>query len=109
MAAKQPVLAAVERGGARRRAGVVGRHRARPLSGPLITFDELFCRQPDVLRDLAQQGRGDVAPGVKGNRRSATVCMAELLVGALLPNFGEAQGLQKGHNLTRVERGQIAH
>lgn len=87
----------------------LGLRRGRPLSGPLIAFDELFGRQPDVLRDLAQQGRRDVAPGVKRNRRPATVGMAELLVGTFLPNFREAQALQKGNDLPRLEGGQRAH
>src|SRR4029453_5096724 len=37
------------------------------------------------------------------------VWMAELLVGASLANFGEAQALQKGHDLTWFECGQRAH
>src|SRR4030095_14944993 len=87
----------------------VGPRCARPLSCALNAFEELFCRQPDVLRDLTQQGRRDVPPGVKWKRRPATVWMAELLVGASLANFGEAQALQKGHDLTWFECGQRAH
>jgi hypothetical protein len=52
---------------------------ALPLSGALIAFDQSFCRQPDVLCDLAQQGRRDVASGVKRNGRPPTVCMPDLL------------------------------
>jgi hypothetical protein len=76
-----------------------------------LAFDELFCRQTNVLCDLAQQGRRDVAPGVKWNRRPATVCMTELLVGALLANFRETQGLEKGNDFPwlRVGRAPLRH
>jgi hypothetical protein len=35
--------------------------------------------------------------------------MAKLLVGTLLPNLSEAQGPEKGDDLSRLERGQLAH
>jgi len=46
---------------------------------------------------------------MKWNRRPATVCMAELLVGALLPNFPETQALEKGNDFPWLEGGQGAH
>jgi hypothetical protein len=79
------------------------------MSGALIAFDELFCGQPDVLCDLAQQCWRDVTSGVKWNRRSPTVCMTELLVRASLPNFRETQALEKGNDLPRFKGGQCAH
>jgi hypothetical protein len=60
-------------------------------SGAWIALDELFCRQPDVFRDLAEQCRRDLAPGVEGNRRAPTVRVTKLLVRASLPQFLEAR------------------
>jgi hypothetical protein len=53
-----------------------------PLSGALIAFDKLFCRQPNVLCDLPQQSRRDITP------------VTELLMGASLANLGETQALE---------------
>jgi hypothetical protein len=48
-------------------------------------------------------------PAWKGTVGSATIGMTELLVGALLPNLGEAQCLEEVDDLPRLERGQLAH
>ena len=63
---------------------------------------ELIRCNANVLRNLAEQGRRDVATSVEGNRRPSTISMAELLVGTFLPNLGEAQSPEKGDDLSRL-------
>ena len=80
-----------------------------PPAPPLRTPQELLGGEANVLGDLAQQRGRDGSPDVKGYGRSPTVSMPIQLVGTSLPNLSEAEPLEKGNPLSRLERGQIAH
>ena len=50
-------------------------------------LEEFIGCQTDILDDLPEEIRGDVAAGVERNRRNPAVCMTKLLVGATLTNL----------------------
>ena len=75
----------------------------------LLPPQELLHGEADILGNLAQQGGGDVATGVVGDRSSPAVGVTILLVRSSLPDLDEAQLLQEGRNLPRLQRGQLAH
>lgn len=66
-------------------------------------FQELIHSQANVLGDLANEYRRDIAAGVKRNRSRPTVRMAKLLVRTALPYFGEAKREQDGDNFSRLQ------
>jgi hypothetical protein len=65
--------------------------------------------RPMSLAILRSKRGRDVSPDVKGYGRSPTVSTPILLVGTSLPNLSEAEPLEEGNHLPRLERGQVAH
>jgi hypothetical protein len=66
--------------------------------GYLAATEEFFDSQANVASDLPEQGGGYVPAGMKGDRGAAAVWMAELLVGAALADFDEAERFPEGRN-----------
>ena len=58
---------------------------AKGLGLPMLK--ELIGGEADVLDDLAEKIRRDVATRMKRNRRDATIGVTKLLVGAALTNL----------------------
>jgi hypothetical protein len=88
---------------------------ARPIDvvlghlAPAGTGEQFVDREADVAGDLPQQRRGDVAPGMEGNGRHTAVRVAELLVRAPLPDFGEAMSLEQRDDLPRLQDWRFRH
>jgi hypothetical protein len=89
---------------------LTAREEPRQLSRLVLrTALELFDSEADVRRDLANQDRRDVAPGMKGHRRAVPARLPVLSMGAALPDFDEAAGEEKGCNLARLQRRNFGH
>ena len=71
--------------------------------------DELFRCQPNVLCDLAEQNRREIAACVIRNLRTTAIRVAKLHVGTALSNQGESEDLQNADNLAGFEHGQPRH
>ena len=65
--------------------------------------------EADVLCDLTEQWRSNVATFVEGNRGAASICMAILNVRTALPHSDKAQPLQKAANLSGFQDGNRSH
>lgn len=88
---------------------LTGGVQIRLVRPPLRAPKELLGGETNVLRDLAQQGWRDVATGVEGYGRPATVWMSILLVRAPLAYLSKPEPLQMPRDLARLQRGQRAH
>jgi hypothetical protein len=73
------------------------------------TLQKLFWGDADVLDDLAKQERRDVTSAVDRNCRVATVRMAELLVGAALPDLNEAKSFEGTDDVPWFQDGEAGH
>jgi hypothetical protein len=71
--------------------------------------EQLGDGKPDVLGDLTQKCRGDVATAMKWNRGRATGRISELLVRSTLPHFRKAKIAENRHDLGRFEDRDVAH
>lgn len=65
--------------------------------------------EADVLGNLAQQDRRNVAPSVERHRGAASLAIPELFVRATLADFDKAQPNQQGDNLLGFEYRRLAH
>ncbi len=84
--------------------------RSRRLAGEFnqlhrygLCLQEFLDAQTDIAGYLPQQRWGDVASFVERHRRSASVGMAELLVGTALSDFNKSESGKDGHDLARLE------
>jgi hypothetical protein len=66
-------------------------------------------READVARDLAEQNWGDIPSAVEGHRGRPAIGMSVLSVGPALASFVEAESLENGHDLTRLENWRPRH
>jgi len=66
-------------------------------------------RQADVLCDLAQKDRGNIAIRVEWNCGRPTVRMPILPVGTSLPRFQKTESLQNGDHFPRLQNGHCTH
>ncbi len=71
--------------------------------------EKLVNSHADVLRDLTQKDRRDVAALVKWDRRRPTVCMAKLRMRAAAAHFFEAQVAENRRHLARLQDRVLAH
>jgi hypothetical protein len=74
-----------------------------------VARQEVLNRHADVLGDLAQQRRRNVATLMKRHCCSAPIGMPKLSVRAALPNLDEPQRCKKCNDLARLEDGHCAH
>ena len=71
--------------------------------------EKLVRRQPHVFDDLTQEDRRDVAATMDRNRCATTIGMRELLMGAALPDFSEAQSHKDEDDFARLENRKPRH
>jgi hypothetical protein len=71
-------------------------------------LDQFIRRDSDVLGDLTEQDRGNIATLMKWNRRTATSGIAKLLVRSALADFDETELHENGNNLTGLADGNVA-
>ncbi len=77
-----------------RNQGLPGNSTVRAADNALLQiFEKLLDCQADILDNLPQQERRDIATGVKRNGRVAAIRMSELFVRTALTYFHEAQML----------------
>jgi hypothetical protein len=79
------------------------------MAGNRLPTEKFLDGQPDVARDFAQERRRNVAPGMEGNGRSASVGMAVLTMRTALADFGEPQAFKQRHDLARAEDRNRSH
>jgi hypothetical protein len=72
-------------------------------------FEKLVNCHPDVVGNLAEQNGREIPAFVEGNRGTAPVRVAELLVRSDLPDFHEAKRLEDADNLAGLEDWNAAH
>ena len=72
--------------------------RLLPLVTSSISVDKFLPSQADVLRNLPQERRGDIAAGVVWNRGAPAVGVAELNVRPALPDGHESVLLKERNN-----------
>jgi hypothetical protein len=65
--------------------------------------------KPNVLGDVAQQSRGDVAAGVKWNSAAMSGTVAKLLVGSTLAHLDESQLVQDRDDFSRFPYRDVSH
>lgn len=70
-------------------------------------MNEFLSGQANILCNLPQQSRRDVSPFVKGNRCTAAIRMAKLLVGATLPYFNKSHSLKYCRDFMRFQNGNL--
>jgi len=78
---------------------------AHDLSG----LEKLLVGQSDVSDDLAEKNRRDVSTAVERYCCLAAVWMAEMLVGAPLPDLFEAKRRQNRDDLSGLQNRQASH
>jgi len=78
-------------------------------TAPLTVLEQIIDVQADILGDLAQQNRREVAAGVKRHRGRATIGVAELLVRTALAHLGKPERQQNGNDLARLENRDARH
>lgn len=78
------------------------------MSG-LTMFQEFPDGEADVLGDLAEQGRGDVAALVHRHGGAPAVGVPVLHMGAALPHDNKPQPLQYAADLARLQDENRAH
>src|SRR5450759_4375468 len=78
-------------------------------SAPLTVLEQIIDGQTDVLGDLAQKNRREVAASVKRHRSRATIGVAKLLVRTALAHLGKTERQQNGNNLARLENRDARH
>ena len=71
--------------------------------------EEVRDRQPNVLGDLAQEDRGDVAAFMERDGCETAVWVPKLLVRAPLAHFLESQGEKGGDDFARLEYRRPRH
>jgi hypothetical protein len=70
---------------------------------------EFFDREADVFGYLSEQDRGYISSAVKGDRRAASIGMAELLMGAPLSGFLETKSLKHTSDLFWFQDRHFGH
>jgi hypothetical protein len=75
----------------------------------LSGLDEILGRQADVLSDLADEGRADVASTMHWYGGGAPIGMTELFMRASLADFDEAEVRQDRHDFASFEWRNAPH
>ena len=60
------------------------------MTFPQSPTQQFIDVEADIAGNLSQRRRGDVAPGMKGDRRATSIGMSEPLVGATVADLNEA-------------------
>jgi len=69
----------------------------------LSVREKFLDGKPNIARDLAQEGGGDVPSTVERHGRRATIGMSELLVRPTLSHLNKTQGLQQRDHFAGLE------
>ncbi len=64
--------------------------------------EQLFDGEADIPRNLAQECRGDVSRGVKGDGRGSSISMSELLVRSTLTDLSKPKAFKQYDHLARL-------
>jgi len=90
-------------------AGLRDQNPTSPVEPDLLRFQEFFHGEVDILGDLAQQDRRDVASLVNRHRGSSPIWVAKLLVRSALARLSEAQLVQDRDDFLGFEDRQFGH
>lgn len=85
------------------------RHRQPEGSSSLPSAEEIVGGEADVLSNLANEGRADVAPAMHRNGSGASIRVAKLFVRTALTDFGKVEVLQNRNDFARFERRDTPH
>jgi len=75
----------------------------------LPATEEPVNRQSNVLRDLSQQNRREVAAAVNWDGCAPTIGMSKLFMGSALAHFYESKAFKDHNDLSRFKYRNVAH